>query len=128
MKKNNKTDLLIEEYESHFSYQAKKSNLNVSFNRIAFIFFVFVILSIIFSTKALFLGSLKKKITNKNLIELEFRSSIVDRNGNLIAKTIITSNVGIDPKLVIDKNKLLLNLRLIFPNKKKMNSEKLKKN
>ena len=127
MKKNNKTDLLIEEYESHFSYQAKKSNLNVSFNRIAFIFFVFVILSIIFSTKALFLGSLKKKIINKNLIELEFRSSIVDRNGNLIAKTIITSNVGIDPKLVIDKNKLLLNLRLIFPNKKKNEFRKIKK-
>jgi cell division protein FtsI (penicillin-binding protein 3) len=118
LKNNNETDLLIEEYDSQFSYQ-KKSNLNISFNRIAFIFFVFVILSIIFSTKALLLGSLKKKITNKNLIESEFRSSIVDRNGNLIAKSIITSNVGIDPKLVIDKNKLLLNLRLIFPNKKK---------
>ena len=61
MKKNNKTDLLIEEYESHFSYQAKKSNLDISFNRVAFIFFIFVVVSIIFSTKALFLGSLKKK-------------------------------------------------------------------
>ena len=126
MKNNNETDLLIEEYDSQFSYK-KKSNLNISFNRIAFIFFVFVILSIIFSTKALFLGSIKKKITNKNLIEAEFRSSIVDRNGNLIAKTIITSNVGIDPKLVIDKNKLLLNLRLIFPNKKKNEFRKIKK-
>ena len=109
MKKNNKTDLLIEEYESHFSYKVKKSNLNVSFNRIAFIFFVFVILSIIFSSKALFLGSLKKKVTNKNYTESEFRSSIIDRNGNLIAKSIVTNNVGINPNLVIDKNKLLLN-------------------
>ena len=117
MKKINETDLLIEEYDSQFSYQ-KKSNLNISFNRIAFIFFIFVVLSIIFSIKALFLGSLEKKI-KKNIIESEFRSSIIDRNGNLIAKSIITNNVGIDPKLVIDKDKLLLNLKLIFPNKKK---------
>ena len=88
MKNSNKTDLFIEEYDAHFSYQTKKTNLNISFNRIAFIFFVFVIVSLIFSTKAVFLGSLKKKITNKNLIESEFRSSIVDRNGNIIAKTI----------------------------------------
>ncbi len=126
MKKINETDLLIEEYDSQFSYQ-KKSNLNISFNRIAFIFFVFVILSIIFSTKALFLGSLEKKIL-KNIIESEFRSSIIDRNGNLIAKSIITNNVGIDPKLVIDKDKLLLNLKLIFPNKKKSEFKKIKKN
>ena len=58
MKNNNKQDLLIEEYDEQLSYQIKKSNLNISFNRIAFIFFVFVIVSIIFSTKAIFLGSL----------------------------------------------------------------------
>ena len=110
MKKNNKTDLLIEEYESHFSYQAKKSNLNISFNRVAFIFFIFVVVSIIFSTKALFLGSLKKKITNYNYAESKFRSSIIDKNGNLIAKSVITSNLGINPNLVIDRKKLLLTL------------------
>ena len=126
MKKINETDLLIEEYDSQFSYQ-KKSKLNISFNRIAFIFFVFVILSIIFSTKALFLGSLEKKI-KKNVLESEFRSSVIDRNGNLIAKSIITYNAGIDPKLVIDKDKLLLNLKLIFPNKKKIEFKKIKKN
>ena len=125
MKKINETDLLIEEYDSQFSYQ-KKSKLNISFKRIAFIFFVFVILSIIFSTKALFLGSLEKKI-KKNIIESEFRSSIVDRKGNLIAKSIITYNAGIDPKLVIDKDKLLLNLKLIFTNKKNIEFKKFKK-
>ena len=61
MKKNNNKYLTIEEYDSHFSYQTKKTNLNISFNRVAFIFFVFVIISLIFSTKAIFLGSLKKK-------------------------------------------------------------------
>ena len=63
MKNNNKT-LLIEEYDSHFLYQTKKNNLNISFNRIAFIFFIFVIISLILSTKAVFLGTLKNKISN----------------------------------------------------------------
>ena len=119
---------MIEEYDGQFFYQTKKTNLNISFNRIAFIFFIFVIISLIFSTKAVFLGSLKKKISNKNIIISEFRSSIVDRNGDLIAKTIITNNVGIDPKLVIDKKKLLINLKLIFPEKKIIEFEKIEKN
>ena len=105
MKNNKKQDLLIEDYDEQFSYQIKKTNLNISFNRIAFIFFVFVIVSIIFSSKALFLGFLSAKIKNKSLIKSEFRSSIIDRNENLIAKTIITHNVGINPNLVIDKKK-----------------------
>ena len=125
---NNKEDLLIEEYDDQFSYQAKKTNINISFNRIAFIFFVFVIVSIIFSTKAIFLGSLSAKIKNKNLIKSEFRSSIIDRNKNLIAKTIITHNVGINPKLVIDKEKLLLNLKLIFPEKTNIQFNKIENN
>ena len=127
MKKNNK-DLLIEEYDSQFLYQTKKNNLNISFNRIAFIFFVFVIISLIFSTKAAYLGTLKKKITNKKSVISEFRSSIVDRNGDLIAKTIITNNVGINPNLVIDKKKLLINLKLIFPEKKNIDFKKIEKN
>ena len=126
LKNNNKEYLSIEEYDSHFSYQTKKTNLNISFNRVAFIFFVFVIISIIFSTKAIFLGSLKKKITNKSLIESEFRSSILDKKGNIIAKTVVTHNVGIDPKLVIDKKKLLINLQLIFPEKKNPEFKKIK--
>ena len=126
--KNSNKDLLIEEYDSQFSYQTKKNNLNISFNRIAFIFFVFVIISLIFSTKAIFLGSLKNKISNKNLIISEFRSNIVDRNGDLIAKTIFTNNVGINPNLVIDKKKLLINLKLIFPEKEIIKFEKIEKN
>ena len=60
-KKNNK-NLIIEEYDDQFLYQSKKSNLIISFNRIAFIFFVFGIVSIIFSIKSIYLGSLTKSI------------------------------------------------------------------
>ena len=133
MKKKNNINLILEEYESEFSYNRTRSNLNISFNRIAFIFFIFLVISIIFSTKAIYLGSLKKdKIANIN-INTEFRSSIVDRNENLIAKTVVTQNVGINPNLVIDKKKLLINLKLIFPEKnykqfklieKKLNGDK----
>ena len=127
LKNNNKSDLLLEEYDSHFSYKTKKNNLNISFNRIAFIFFIFIIVSLIFSTKTIFLGSLKKNILKKNFSESEFRSSILDRNGNIIAKTVITNNVGINPKLVIDKKKLLLNLKLIFTEKESIEFKNIEK-
>ena len=119
--------MLLEEYDSHFSYKTKKNNLNISFNRIAFIFFIFIIVSLIFSIKTIFLGSLKKNILKKNFSESEFRSSILDRNGNIIAKTVITNNVGINPKLVIDKKKLLLNLKLIFTEKESIEFKNIEK-
>ena len=127
MKKNNNKNLVVEEYDNQFLYQSKKSNLNISFNRIAFIFFVFGIVSIIFSVKAVYLGSLTKSIKNLNFTESEFRSTIVDRNYNIIAKTVITSNIGVNPNLVIDKKRLLLNLKLIFPEKSVDEFKKIKK-
>ena len=115
MEKKNETNLILEDYETHFYYQ--KSNLNISFNRIAFIFFVFLVISIIFSSKALYLGSLKKNENNIEVAKLDYRASLIDRDGNILAKTVITTNVGINPNLVINKDKLLINLKLIFPNK-----------
>ena len=56
-KKNN---VILEEYENKFSYKKSKTNLNIEFNRIALIFFVFLIVSIIYSIQLLHLGSLKK--------------------------------------------------------------------
>ena len=115
MEKKNETNLILEDYETHFYYQ--KSNLNISFNRIAFIFFIFLTISIIFSSKALYLGSLKKKENKIEVTKLDYRASLIDRDGNILAKTVITTNVGINPNLVINKDKLLINLKLIFPNK-----------
>ena len=39
--------------------KTEKSNLNISFNRIAFIFFIFFIISLIYSIHLLHLGSRK---------------------------------------------------------------------
>ncbi len=128
MEKKNKTNLILEDYETHFYYQ--KSNLNISFNRIAFIFFVFFITFIIFSSKALYLGSLKKDENKLQIAKSDYRASIIDRDGTILAKTVIITNIGINPNLVINKDKLLINLKLIFPNKdfkkieKKLNGKK----
>ena len=122
------------EYNYHkdnldFNYEKKLSKLSVSFNRIAFIFSIFFLIFIVYSFKVFFLAN-STILTNKKInINSNFRSSIVDRNGNILAKSVITRNVGIDPKQVIDKNKLILNLKFIFPdiNHKEM-SKKLNKN
>ena len=128
--KNNNKLFELEEYESQLSFNSSKTGLNISFNRVAFIFFIFFGISIIFSVKSIYLGSLKKNVINNFSNNLSYRSSILDRNGNILAKTVFTTNVGLNPNLVIDKKRLLINLKLIFPNKdfniikKKMDEKK----
>jgi cell division protein FtsI (penicillin-binding protein 3) len=127
---DNKNNVILEEYENEFSYEKSKTNLNIEFNRIAFIFFVFFIISIIYSIQLLHLGSLKINNETKPLIaKKNYRADIVDRNGNYLVKTVSSIDIGINPVEVIDKKKLLINLQLIFPNKNyKSISNKLKKN
>ena len=125
-KKNN---VILEEYENEFSYKKSKTNLNIEFNRIAFIFFVFLIISIIYSIQLLHLGSLKIQNEIKPLItKKNYRADIIDRNGNYLVKTVSSIDIGINPIEVIDKKKLLINLQLIFPNKDYVNiSNKINK-
>ena len=112
-------NLFIENYENEFSYKENRSNLNISFNRIAFIFFIFLMISFIYSIKVFYLGSLHSKFLQKKIIQIKtnFRADIIDNNGNFIAKTVNTLIVGINPNLIIDEKKLLINLQLIFPDK-----------
>ena len=119
MNKFENEKLVLENYENDFSYKKNKSKLNITFNRIAFIFFVFLIISIIYSIKVIYLGSLnlKQAPLKSEKLKTNYRADIIDRNGNFVVKTINTVDIGINPKLVIDKKKLLINLRLIFPNK-----------
>ena len=117
MVKNRRVNLILEDYDSEFSYKQSKSNLNISFNRVAFIFFIFFIIFVIFSLKGIYFGTIKKKNKIFHTKESDYRASIIDRSGNILAKTVTTTNVGINPNLVIDKKRLLINLKLIFPNK-----------
>ena len=132
MNKQNNENITLEEYENEFSYKKSKSNLKIDFNRIAFIFFIFFTISIIYSIQLLHLGSLKLNIEEKKKLvdSKSHRADIIDRNGNYLVKTVRSIDIGINPAEVIDKKKLLINLQLIFPNKdflrikKKLNKNK----
>jgi len=117
MNKNENKGLILEDYEDEFYYRKIKSGVSISFNRIAFIFFVFLIMSIIFSSKAIHLGTKELEKKKTRLDKTDYRAKIIDRFGNILAKTIMTTNVGINPNLAINKKNLLLKLKLIFPNK-----------
>ena len=103
-----------------FKYNKNKSDLDIKFNRIAFIFFFFFIISIIYSIHLIHLGSRKSDLSNVNqskIINKLHRADIVDKNGSFLAKTVSSIDIGINPVEIIDQKKLLLNLGYIFPNK-----------
>ena len=104
-KKNN---VFLEGYENEFSYKKSKTNLNIEFNRIAFIFFIFLVISIIYSIQLLHIGSLKKATNNikSSITKKNYRADIIDRNGNYLVKTVSSIDIGINPEEVIDKKKL----------------------
>ena len=119
-------------YVNDFSTKRSKSNINIEFNRVAFIFFIFFIIYLIYSIHLIHLGSRVKAVDpfkSPNIVGPLNRADIVDINGKYLAKTVSTTNVGIKPSEVINKKKLLLNLKYIFPNKNFSQIEdKLKKN
>ncbi|MBD1155773.1 penicillin-binding protein 2 [Pelagibacterales bacterium SAG-MED16] len=106
-----------DKFNDSFSYKENKSYLKISFERIAFIFFIFFILAIIFSSKVILLSIKKIPEIQKIVKKDNFRSSILDNEGNILAKSVPVVNIGINPNLVINKEKLLISLKLIFPDK-----------
>ena len=118
--KNNISKFVLHEEKDLFYFKNNQRRLNIRFNRIAFIFFIFFLISIIYSIHLFHLGSrnfkteIPKNYHSLNKIQ---RANIVDRNDDFLAKTINSIDVGINPVDVIDKKRLLLNLKYIFPNK-----------
>ena len=131
--RENKSRIVLEDYKNDFSYEKKKSNLNINFNRISFIFFIFFLISLIYIIHLVHLGSRKTSNFDQNLkdkfVKELYRADITDRNGRYLAKTVSSIDIGINPVEIIDQKKLLVNLKLIFPNKNFNEIEKLiKKN
>ena len=113
--------------DENFKFEAIRSNLKISFERISFIFFIFFIITIIFTSKTIYLGFKKTNQIQTVKEKEKYRASIMDRNGNIIAKTVRVTNLGINPNQLINKEKLLISLKLIFPNKnfeKEINGKK----
>ena len=125
-----KSRIILEEQKNNFSYRKDKSNLNITFNRIAFIFFIFFIISLIYSIHLIHLGSRKNNSTNENFFSKDnkkfYRADIIDRNNEYLSKTISSIDIGISPSQIIDEKKLILNLKYIFPYKDYSNIKKKK--
>ena len=117
----NYSNITLEDQKNEFFYKKNKSDINISFNRISFIFFIFFIISIIYSIHLTHLGSRKdNRIIKPNLKSSNhklYRADIVDRNGKYLVKTVNSIDIGISSKKVINKERLILNLKYIFPNK-----------
>ena len=116
-----KSKIIIEDYKNNFTYKKNESNLNIQFNRVAFIFFVFFIVYLIYTIHLIHLGLRKTKIDKIDNIPFTsdklYRADITDINGNYLAKTVKSIDIGIKTSDVINKKKLLLSLNIIFPNK-----------
>ena len=116
-----KSKLTIEDYKSDFTFKKKDTGINIHFNRVSFIFFIFFIIYLIYTIHLIHLGSRNdksEKINNLSLYKSHlYRSDIIDVNGNYLAKTVKSIDIGLKTSDIINKKKLLLSLNIIFPNK-----------
>ena len=117
----NKSKITIEDYKSNFTFQKKENSLNIQFNRVAFIFFIFSIIYLIYTIHLVHLGLKKSKFKKINNLPVSknqlYRADIIDINGNYLAKTVRSIDIGLKTSDVINKKKLLLSLNIIFPDK-----------
>ena len=93
-------------------------SVKVSLNRTTFLFFIFFSLIFIFSIKIIYLSFFTEKNVFSKKSNYDFvkkRADIIDRNGIILARSIDVYSAGVRSKLVQDKKKLLINLKLIFP-------------
>jgi len=116
----NKKSFYYDDYSHANNIKTKNNNsIEISKNRMAFIFFVILSIAAILSIKILYLSFFEKEsfsnIYNKKNF-LPNRIDIVDRNGEILARSVNAWAAGISPKLIKDEKKLLINLKIIFPN------------
>ncbi len=131
-KNSRQKSFFFEDYiESEIIENNTSKEVKVSLNRVAFLFFIFFSLIVIFSLKIIYLSLFPEKkyfSFNNDSSFYKERRDIVDRNKNIIATNVNVYKVGIRPQFIINKEKFLINLRLKFPNLDSDNiKEKLKK-
>ena len=119
--KNKKKSFYFDDYaESELNENNKSNIVKVSLNKVTFLSFIFFSLILIFGIKIIYLSLSSEKIFFSNNTKKEFvkkRRDIVDRNGSVIATNVILYDVGVRPKLLKEKEKknLLIKLGLLFP-------------
>ena len=108
------------------SIDKKYSKIQISLNRVTFLFFIFISFISIFSIKIIYLSLYPEKnllSQEQNQYFYKERRDIVDRNGTILARNIPVYSVGVRPQLIKDKEKFLINLRIAFP---QINSKEIK--
>jgi len=119
--KNKKKSFYFKDYtESELTNNNKFNIVQVSLNRVTFLSFIFFSLLLIFSVKIICLSLSSEKSFYSNNIKKDFvkkRRDIVDRYGSVLATNVILYDVGVRPKLLKEKEKknLLIKLNLLFP-------------
>ena len=116
----NKKSFYYDDYSHESNIKTKNNNsIEISKSRMAFTFFVILSIAAILGIKILSLSFFEKEsfrnIYNKKNF-LPNRIDIVDRNGEILARSVNAWAAGISPKLIKDEKKLLINLKIIFPN------------
>ena len=136
-RKKNKTkkSFYFEDYtEAELTNSNTAKIIKILLSRVTLLSFIFFILMIIFSTKIIYLSlSPEKNFHNDNVQKnsTKKRRDIVDKNGAIMATNVTLYNVGVRPKLLKEKEKknLLIKLGLLFPElnlnniKQKLNKE-----
>ena len=116
-----KSKIIIEDYKNNFDYKKNNTSLNIEFNRVAFVFFFFFIIYLIYTIHLIHLGSRKSSVEISNDLPVFanklYRTDIIDIDGNYLAKTVKSIDIGIKTSDIINRKKLLLSLNIIFPNK-----------
>ena len=105
-------DLILNSQKEEIKKFAKKTNLLFFFISLAFLIFILINLIKI---------SLNKFDLNHIYTKTDIsRGEILDRNGEVLATSIKTKDLYINSKNILDKGKLLMKLKEIFPNKKSL--------
>ena len=118
--KKNKKSFYYDDYSHTNNIKTQNNNsIEISKSRMAFTFFVILSIAAILGIKILYLSFFEKEsfsnIYNKKNF-LPNRIDIVDRNGEILARSVNAWAAGISPKFIKDEKKLLINLKIIFPN------------
>ena len=93
------------------------NTVKISLNRVTFLSFIFFSLILIFSIKIIYLSlspEPEKVFYNNNIKEniVKKRRNIVDRNDSVLTTNIILYDVGVRPKLLQEKEKKNLLIKL----------------
>ncbi len=130
---SNQTSFFFEDYLETNKKNKSVKKLNVFQDRIYLLFFLFFSLILIFGIRIVHVSLNKINVFNQKNYEQKFsllRRDIVDRNGEIISRNIKSYHAAINPKLIKNKENLLIKLRLNFPNlpmeliEKKINQNK----